>query len=425
MKIAILHYHLHPGGVTRIIESQVMGLSKADRNAEMIILCGSRVSESDFAEVPVIEDPCMLYDESGGDESRFTGNADMIMSFITRYAKGFVLHCHNPNLGKNPAMTLALYLLAKTGYKIVNHCHDFPEDRPENMQRLNIMLNQSGLSLQEVLYPDLNDYHFAVLNTCDYNRILENGVPPSRIHLLQNPVSVNTARKRAMKADIVNRLGLDPEKRIITYPVRAIRRKNIGECILLAVLFDASCQFNITQAPKNPVEVPAYLRWKNFCEENKIPVKFETGMVVNHEDLIGISDFCITTSLREGFGMVYLEPWLAGTPVAGRNLSCITDDLRKYSLEFPRLYERIEVKTDTGNRDFSDLKSDEQENLILRLLGSFREKEIFLRSNHFLNSLLNKVEPELIRKNKQIIRKYFSVTNYGKRLLTLYKGVSG
>ena len=64
MKIAILHYHLHPGGVTRIIESQVKGLSKTDRNTEMIILCGSSVSESDFAEVPVIEDNCMLYDES-------------------------------------------------------------------------------------------------------------------------------------------------------------------------------------------------------------------------------------------------------------------------------------------------------------------------------------------------------------------------
>ncbi len=65
MKIAILHYHLNPGGVTRIIESQVRGLSKADRNAEMIILCGNSLSESDFAEVPVIEDDCMLYDESG------------------------------------------------------------------------------------------------------------------------------------------------------------------------------------------------------------------------------------------------------------------------------------------------------------------------------------------------------------------------
>jgi hypothetical protein len=319
---------------------------------------------------------------------------------------------------------LAIYQLARQGFRIVNHCHDFPEDRPENIQRLNYMLAHEGLSLREVLYPDRIAYHFAVLNTCDYNRILENGVPPDHVHILQNPVSVKAGRKREIRDDLVTRLGLDGKKKIITYPVRAIRRKNIGECILLAVLFEETCQFNITQAPKNPVELPAYLRWKNFCAENKIKVKFETGDIVNHEDLIGISDFCITTSSREGFGMAFLEPWLAGTPVSGRNLACITEDLRKYKLEFPRLYDRIEVRTESGKRDFRDLETGEQENLILRLLGSSREKEIILGYNQFLNSLFNDIEPELIRKNKLIIRKHFSVTNYGKRLFALYKNFS-
>jgi hypothetical protein len=425
MKIAILHYHLHPGGVTRIIESQVRGLSKADHDAEMIILCGSSVSESDFADIPVIEDDCMLYDEAVGATTRFEEKAARIRSFIIRNAEGFILHCHNPNLGKNPALTLAIYQLARQGFCVVNHCHDFPEDRPDNMQRLKIMIDQSGFSSREVLYPDLPGYHFAVLNTCDYNRILENGVPPARVHLLQNPVSVSAGRKPNLKDDMVIRLGLDPAKKIITYPVRAIRRKNIGECVLLAVIFASSCQFNITQAPKNPAELPLYFRWKNFCEQNKIHVKFETGGIVNHEDLIGISDFCITTSIREGFGMVYLEPWLAGTPVSGRNISCITDDLRKYNLEFSRLYDRMVVKTEAGDCDFSDLETGEQEDFILRLLGSYREQEKFLRTNLFLNSLFNDVEPGLIRKNGQIIRKHFSVNNYGKRLLTLYKNVFG
>jgi hypothetical protein len=184
MKIAILHYHLNPGGVTRIIESQVRGLSKANRNAEMIILCGSSVSESDFAEIPVIEDDCLLYEESGEVITRFTEKVAMIQSFIIRHAKGFILHCHNPNLGKNPALTMAIYQLARQGFSIVNHCHDFPEDRPENMKRLKDMFDLSGYSFREVLYPDLPGYHFAVLNTCDYNRVLENGVTPARVHLL-------------------------------------------------------------------------------------------------------------------------------------------------------------------------------------------------------------------------------------------------
>jgi glycosyltransferase involved in cell wall biosynthesis len=217
---------------------------------------------------------------------------------------------------------------------------------------------------------------------------------------------------------------LDNQKKVITYPVRAIRRKNIGEFILLAVIFQDRCQFNITQAPKNPAEVPAYLRWKLFCEENKIQVKFETGVIVNHEDLIGISDFCITTSIREGFGMVYLEPWLAGTPVAGRNLPCITDDLGKYGLEFSRLYDRLEVKTNTGTCDFSDLDTEAQENFILGLLGSSGERGMVTRLNPFLNSIFADADPEMVQKNRKLIRKHFSVYNYGKRLFTLYKNVS-
>ncbi len=65
MKIAIIHYHLHPGGVTRIIESQVSSLSHSDKNAEIIIFSGDSLSESSFSDVRVIEDNCLLYDESG------------------------------------------------------------------------------------------------------------------------------------------------------------------------------------------------------------------------------------------------------------------------------------------------------------------------------------------------------------------------
>ncbi len=154
-------------------------------------------------------------------------------------------------------------------------------------------------------------------------------------------------------------------------------------------------------------------------------MKFETGVIVNHEDLIGISDFCITTSIREGFGMVYLEPWLAGTPVAGRNLPCITDDLGKYGLEFSRLYDRLEVKTNTGTCDFTDLETEAQENLILRIVGLIRRKGgMVTRLNPFLNSIFTDADPEMIRKNRKLIRKHFSVYNYGKRLFTLYKNVS-
>ena len=39
------------------------GFVQSGMNADMIILCGNSVSESDFAQVPVIENDCLLYDE--------------------------------------------------------------------------------------------------------------------------------------------------------------------------------------------------------------------------------------------------------------------------------------------------------------------------------------------------------------------------
>jgi hypothetical protein len=52
--------------------------------------------------------------------------------------------------------------------------------------------------------------------------------------------------------------------------------------------------FLVTQAPRNPTEIPAYMHWKDVSAENKMNVKFEAGDTVPYEELIRISDFCIT-----------------------------------------------------------------------------------------------------------------------------------
>ena len=47
----------------------------------------------------------------------------MIRSFIIQHAQDFILHCHNPNLGKNPAFTMAIYQLARQG---IQHRQSLP-----------------------------------------------------------------------------------------------------------------------------------------------------------------------------------------------------------------------------------------------------------------------------------------------------------
>jgi hypothetical protein len=319
--------------------------------------------------------------------------------------------------------------MAREGYRIVNHCHDFAEDRPRNMDALNAMVHETGLTTGSILYPDLPAYHFAVLNSCDHRRILNSAIPEDRVHLLPNPVAMESAdpakTSRENRDGIMNQLQLDRKKKICTYPVRAIRRKNLGEYLLLAELFKDSCQFLVTQPPQNPDELPGYIHWKEFSLQHDIGMKFEAGMIVNHEDLIRISDFCITTSSREGFGMVFLEPWLAGTPVAGRNLPCITADLMRYGMELPGLYDHILVQTEKGPADFKDLDPAEQEEFIIRIIQEPGEKDKLHRMNPFLASLFAGIKPGIMERNREIILNQFSVANYGKRLLALYKSLPG
>jgi hypothetical protein len=202
--------------------------------------------------------------------------------------------------------------------------------------------------------------------------------------------------------------------------VRVIRRKNIGELILLSELFKKEATFLVTLAPKNPVEIKFYEQWIRFCQKNNLNnILFEVNQFVDFEKLVRGSDFCITTSIREGFGMTYMESWLFDTPVAGRNLEYITRDFTEKNMEFPNLYNQIIIPG--MNKDFKDLSMEEQMEVILKMKenGTFPD-EIF-SNNSVLTKLFSKVKDTTISKNKKIITNHYSFEVYGKKIMETYK----
>jgi glycosyltransferase involved in cell wall biosynthesis len=430
MKIAVVHYHLNPGGVTRIIESQVKSLEAFKEGIELTVLSGSDASDGYLPGATIKTDNTLFYWNADWQDSDLRDVAVHIAAFIKQNLdSSAVVHLHNPNLGKNPGLTLANYQLAMEGYPMVNHCHDFPEDRQENLSLLkHYITGVAGLPLSEVLYPDKPSCHFIALNSADYKRIVNSGIPESRVHLLPNPVCMANrlagSERTAARKKTCEILGFSSSGKICTYPVRAIARKNLGEFVLLAALFSDTAHFTVTQPPKNPAELPLYNRWKNFCLDHGIRIVFESGNLVNHEELISISDFCITTSMREGFGMVFLEPWLAGTPVIGRDLPVVTHDLKSYGVEFPRLYSSILVETSLGNQDFKDLDPGEQERVIKETVmhDAFRSKHF--KNNPFLDRFLDDIGTDTVQKNQKTIEEKFSLEKYGKELLAIYRAVS-
>ncbi|MDB4583135.1 hypothetical protein N9164_08285 [Draconibacterium sp.] len=427
MQIIIAHNHLHPGGVTRIIESQIESLSN-DSVSVVVGSCSNPERITKKANLTIFEPLNYL-------ENRFypIGEANQMLNETYNFLKDLmseesILHFHNLNLGKNPIVTYAVYLLARKGYKIFNHAHDFAEDRPINFQFLKDIIEITfRADLDKVLYPDVANYHFGVLNSFDYDRLISCGVKKERILWLPNPVTFSTkediTNKAEAKTEICNKLDLDTKKLLVTYPVRVIQRKNIGELVLLAVLFKESVNFVVTQAPQNPVEIQLYRQWVNFCTKEKINLTFEAGNKVNFEKLIIGSDFCITTSYKEGFGMVYLEPWLLNTPVVGRDIDFISKDFKTDGLEFPALYKHILV--DANGKDFKNLSMGEQMNQISNIKNDLKFKEQVIEQNSIFSLLFGKVPETIIEKNVSIIKNNYSLKGYGLKLQERYKILAG
>ena len=135
------------------------------------------------------------------------------------------------------------------------------------------------------------------------------------------------------------------DKIFALYPTRGIRRKNIGELLLLSQLHEGRIHFATTLSPENPEWISIHDQWKVLAAELELPVTL--GMCDDGQypftDLIGWSDLIVTTSIAEGFGLAFLEPWLVGKSVAGRNLPSITDDFSAQGIELGHLYERINI----------------------------------------------------------------------------------
>ena len=178
MKVAIVHYHLEPGGVTKVIENTLSAWNQTSLDIQTVALSGRPYRGKVIPNAQVVE---------GLDYSDAKGSIDP--KILVQRMKDAVMdalgslpdlwHVHNHSLGKNPALTAAVSCLADQGEYLLLHPHDFAEDgRPENF-----------LSLQEVYkqaYPTSERIRYAVLNHRDKSfvqKLLDNSLSLSLIHI--------------------------------------------------------------------------------------------------------------------------------------------------------------------------------------------------------------------------------------------------
>ena len=419
MQVVIVHYHLHPGGVTGIIEAQIAVLQKYHPETEITLAVGDASGRS-YPGVALREIPELNYLPPDADiDTCF----EAIDGFFRGLPPSTVVHIHNLNLGKNPVLTMAAYLAGKRGTGILNHNHDFAEDREIDFHRLEqVITRHFAYRLQAVMYPPWINCRFATINRADMERLRHNGISADRIYYLPNPVRTPELEpNRQAAAKLRHELGVGDQQKLLVYPVRPIRRKNLGEFIFLVALHHDRAVGAVTLAPLNPAEKPAYQAWREFTEANALPIRYEIGAAAGLATVMTAADLCVSTSTLEGFGMTFTEPWLYGKPTAGRKIAAVIDDFTAIGLAFPQLYERIDLPEES--KDFAELSDREQAGWILRIRQDRKIRDAVTGLNPKLKSLLDPVPEALIAANAAIIKDNFSPANYGRKLYEIYQSI--
>ncbi len=437
MKIAYLHYHLKTGGVTTVLKQQIAALA---RQTEPLVITGQPPTTP--LEAATVHIPEVGYSNGFPASIKPIRAARKIIKAIRSKFNGpcDLLHVHNPILAKNRHFLAILKLLQQEGLNLLLQIHDFAEDgRPH--------------AYFSDAYPA--DCHYGVINRRDYQILLKSGLKQDGLHLMENTVTIPAIAPP--KPGIEDSMAL--------YPIRAIRRKNIGEAILLSLFFEPEQAVVITLPPNSPADMKSYRAWKNFVRDQNLNVAFDQGLGHDFESLVLSAGLLISTSITEGFGFSFLEPWLFGKLLWGRKLADICRDfessgvrlehlyaglyvpidwigLQQYrnrwqecvlkaaelfnlSIDDARLRNAFDYITSDARIDFGLLDESSQKRVILRATSRGKEWARLIQINPFLAAPGTvSAKNDLIKNNKQAILKNYSPGIYRKKLLDVYRRVS-
>lgn len=456
LHIAMVHYHLKRGGVTRVIRHAARALP-SDEFKVTIIAGKQGIGESEH---PTVVLPELAYDHHLP-AGQVGPAADKLLAAASD-AQGRppdIIHVHNHSLGKNTALPRLAHHFAQSGMPLLLQVHDFAEDsRIENYRILRQATSPDhGGEPAFFLYPQASHIHYAVLTPRDHAYLSRAGVAEDRLNLLPNCVQPAAAKRGIATAAT--------KKRLFLYPTRAIRRKNLGEFLLWAALADDRDRdlFGVTLAPKNPAAQAGYRRWAGLARELGLPVQFAMGADpgTSYPALLQQAHAVVTTSIAEGFGLCFLEPWMAGKPLAGRDLPGITAQLKDAGLDLSGLYTRLDVPLDwlkrdrlvktvetqlqalyrgfgrtmkpadldralsamiqDGAVDFGRLDEHHQ-TTVLRILAKSPDARSAIRPAALIPA--NTPDP-VIQKNREIVNARFGIKPYGRRLAGIYRTLAG
>jgi glycosyltransferase involved in cell wall biosynthesis len=439
VRIALVHYHLRRGGVSSVLRSQARMISAM--GGEVLVVSGEPAGEGFLdGDIPVSVAEGLGYDPPSAERSGGEGGelAETILSAIDRHWAGGadVIHVHNPLIRKNSRLIPALRVLAEKGCPVLLQNHDLAEDfRPD-------------VYAEGTEYP--GNCHYAVINSRDYAYLRQAGLTSEGLHLIPNEVV-------PVRADD----GLERTRYL--YPVRGIRRKNIGEALLLSMFIPGDRILSVTLPPAGAEG--SWRRWTALAENLGLPMEFGAGLTHTLAELYGSACRVITTSVKEGFGFSFLEPWTAGRFLSGRRIDYVCGDFEEAGVRFDSLYSSIQIPLEyisvrlilgkmeraiekvyeafglsmplhiesmmkdnilsLKTMDFGRLDEESQESVIRMLFFNREARRDIVSLNPFLGDLENPGEDSsLADHNREVIAKMYGRERIAEILFDAYKAAS-
>ena len=365
LNIVIVHCHFERGGVTQVVENHVRWLAEQKDVDRIFLLSGDRIgglSDQTRRSTESVILPGFDYDSvnlqassqdleaRAGELSRQWSDQAQTLQISPEQT---VIHWHNHSLGKNVAGPLVIQRLAAAGWRLLLQIHDFAEDnRPENYAHLALGTGARTRSdLDAILYPVASQIHYATLTRFDAQVLSRIGVPGSQSHCLPNSVTAASSQhpdRPAALQRVRQAMDLPRDATWCLYPVRGIRRKNVGEFLLISRMTPPNCYAGLTLCPTNPLEKKSYERWRQAAKQFAPRSVFDAAHHpdISFADNLAASRFILSTSVAEGFGMAFLEPWLSQREVIARRLESVTADFEQSDVRLPKLYDSLLIPGD-------------------------------------------------------------------------------
>jgi len=380
------------------------------------------------------------------------------------FADADVVLMENMSVGVNPSVTYAFYLWtlweyqAKSSKRFFVRVHDFAQQRPANfanIKKFQAFLPSDMPDWHQIMYPSVPNIEYIAINTADYQRLMDHGIEPQKIWYLPNCIDNSLVPCERPCLELRKLLeeekGIGSDEAILFYPVRTIPRKNVEEAIFLLYLLNKLAD-DPKYAEKNHLDKKFHLvvslgttgeedkryqeRLEDFIREHNLPVTIDISDLVGlHReydpddpakvvkygvaDMYSIARMTVSTSVLEGFGFVFIEPWALGQCVIGRNIPAVTMDFTKAGVSLDHLYNVLLV----NGYDYADLGANEPDgglNMRLQEIMKLDDPDylqmIMYKNGASLRATLRLFRPErrrssrhnLIKANQKCVLEHYS-----------------